>query len=123
MISGRDSKNNTRRLRDILEQHVADLLLNILRLVTDGHFRETGKVDKGERQNGGRENAEVDGYRRDARVAASLRLGVANNFGAYLIKVIELLAREVEEFSPFILVRLWVATVCGSLSATNVASE
>lgn len=47
LVTRRDRQNDTTRLRNILQQHIPDLLLDILRLITDGHFGHTGQVDKG----------------------------------------------------------------------------
>ena len=49
-------KDDTRGFRDILEQHIANLLLDILRLVTNGHLGKTGKIDQRQCQDVWREN-------------------------------------------------------------------
>ena len=73
-------------------------------MVSDWHFRKTRKVDEGERQDIGGEDAEVDGEGRDASVFARLRLGIADNLVTNLAEVIEFLAGEVEELAPLVLV-------------------
>ena len=46
-VRSSDGKDDTVRLGDVLEEHLSNLLLNIPRLVTDGHLGETGQIDKG----------------------------------------------------------------------------
>ena len=47
LITRRDRQNDTARLRNILQQHIPDLFLDILRLITNGHFGHTRQIDEG----------------------------------------------------------------------------
>ena len=90
-----DSKNDTSWSRDILEQHVPDLLLNIARLVADWNLCQARQIDEREGEDIRREDAQVDGKRGDASILARLGLGVANDLFPNLVEVVELLAGEV----------------------------
>jgi len=47
LVTRRDRQNDTTRLRNILQQHIPDLLLDILRLITNGHFGHTRQINEG----------------------------------------------------------------------------
>ena len=111
MVGRGHGKDDTCWTRDVLEEHIPDLLLNIAWLVSDWHFRQTRKIDESERQDIGGEDAEVDGEWGDASVFARLRLGIANNLVTNLAEVVEFLAGEVEELAPFVGVRGLVRAV------------
>ena len=97
-----DSKNDTSWSRDILEQHVPDLLLNIARLVADWNLCQARQIDEREGEDIRREDAQVDGKRGDACILARLRFRIPNNFLPDLVEIVELLTGEVQEFTPFI---------------------
>ena len=109
MVCRGHGKDDTCWTRDVLEEHIPDLLLNIAWLVSNWHFRQPRKVNEGERQDIGGEDAEVDGEGGDASVFARFRLGVANNLVTDLAEVVELLTRKVKEFSPFVWVSFRIA--------------
>jgi hypothetical protein len=101
-VGGRDGEYYGVGLADLLEHHLADLALDIPRLVAHGHLCETGQIDQGQRQDLGRVYPQVDGRRRDARVAPRLGLCLAHNLVPDLAKVVELLARDVQKLAPLV---------------------
>ena len=46
LITRRDRQNDTTRLRNILQEHIPDLLLDILRLIANRHLGHTRQVDE-----------------------------------------------------------------------------
>jgi hypothetical protein len=117
-VGSRDSKDDGVWFCNVLEDHVLDLLFNVFGLVADGYFGETRKIDEGEGEDIGGEDAEVDGDRRDAGVLAGLGVCFADDFISYLGKVVKLLVWEVEELAPLVSVVCVIAlfidldTVC-----------
>lgn len=55
-VGGRDGQDEAALLGDELQQHVADLVLDVVGLVSDGHFGHPGKIDEGEVQHCGWES-------------------------------------------------------------------
>lgn len=109
LVGSGNGENDTTRLGDILHEHIADLLLDVLRLVSNGNLRQAGQIDEGECEHVRRVNAQVDRQGRDACVAARLGFGIAHDLVANLVEVVELLAGEMEELAPFVLVVLVLA--------------
>jgi len=85
------------------------LLLDILWLIADRDLCETGEIDEGEGEDVGGEDSEVDGGRGNACVLSGFRVCFSDDFIAYFAKVVELLAWQMEELSPLVL-------VCGVVS-------
>jgi len=101
-VCGRDGEDDCVLLLDVGHAHVADLLLNVLGLVADGHLGHAGQVDQGQVEHVGREDLEADGLVGHALVAAGNLVRVVDNLLAHLAKVEELLAGQVQELGPFV---------------------
>lgn len=101
-VGGGNSQDNTRRLGDILQEHIPDLPLNILGLVSDRDLRQPREIDEREGEDIRGEDAQVDGLRGDSSVLSGLRFGVADNFVSNLVEVVELLVGKVQEFTPLV---------------------
>lgn len=71
-VCGSDGEDDGVGLANLLQNHVLDLLLNVSGLVSNRHLGQAGQIDKGQGEDVGRVDAEVDGGGRDAGVAASL---------------------------------------------------
>lgn len=76
--------------------------LDIARLVTDWHSRQTGKIDKGQGQYVRGVNAQVNRCGRDASISADFGLSLSANLISYLVEVKELLAWDVQKLSPLV---------------------
>jgi hypothetical protein len=87
---------------DVLEDHVADLPLDIAWLVADGDSCKAGEIDQGEVEDVGRVDAQIDRGRRDAGVPADFGLCLPANLIADLVEVVELLAGDVQELAPLL---------------------
>jgi len=101
-VGGSDCENDGVGLGDELENHVTNLTLDVPGLVTDRDLGETGKIDKGQGENIGTVDAEVDGLRRDASILPGLELGIADNLFSDFLEIVDLFARKVKELSPLV---------------------
>ena len=101
-VGSGDGEDDGVGLCDVLEDHVLDLFLDILWLITDRDLCETGEIDEGEGKDVGREDSEVDGSRGNARVLSCFLVCFSDDFIAYFAKVVELLAWKMEELSPLV---------------------
>jgi hypothetical protein len=92
-------------------------------LITDGHFGQTGKIDESQREDIRRVDSKVDWIRRYPSITAGLGFSVFHDFLPNLVEIEELLAREVEEFTPFIRVDVWVGVVWVSSEKSDICSS
>ena len=111
LITRSDRQNDTARLRDILQQHIPDLLLDIFRLITDGHLGHAGQIHEGQREDVRRVDPEVDWDGRNPSITAGLGLGIFYDFLSNLTKIVELFTRDVKELAPFVRVDVWVGII------------
>lgn len=103
-----DRKDDTSWPRDVLQEHILDLLLDIAGLVADGHLGQTRQIDEGEGEDVRREYAQVDRKRGDACIFARLRFRIPDNFLPNLVEIVELLTGKVQEFTPLVRVGVCV---------------
>ena len=122
LVARRDRQNDATRLRDILKQHISDLLLDILRLITDRHLGDTGQIDEGQREDVWRVDSEVDRDGRDSSIATGLGFSVFYDLLSNLVEIMELFAWEVEEFTPLIGVNVLVGVIWTSSEKLDILS-
>lgn len=112
-VSTSDGQDDTRGFRNIFHEHLSDLFFNIPWLVPDGHFRQPGKINQRQCQNIRRVYAKINGLRRNSCITASFGFSIPDDFVSNLVEIVELLARKMEKFAPFIgISSLVVAFVC-----------
>ena len=99
---------------DLLQHHLPDLALNIGGLVADRHLGQPGQIHQRQRQDTRREYAEADGLGRDPDILSRFCLGFPDDLFSNLVEIVELLARNMEEFSPFI-------NVCSRIRSLEIA--
>jgi hypothetical protein len=118
-VGGRDGEDDTVRLRDVLGDEVARLLLDVGRLVANGYLQplapslaasagtsylgQTGQVDKRQAEHVRRVDLEVNGLPVDALVVACYPGRLVLNLAPDLGEVIVPPTWDVEELSPFLL--------------------
>src|SRR5437762_3477693 len=95
-VGSGDGKNDSIRFSDVLENHVSNLLFDILRLISHRYLCKTRKIDECEGEDVGRENSKINRYRRDARVLSGLCVCSSNDFISYFPKVVKLLIWEMK---------------------------
>src|SRR5271170_2097897 len=71
-VGSGDGKDDGVGFGDVFENHITNLFLDILGLISDRDFCETWKVDKGEGEDVWREDSQVDGHRGDSGILSSL---------------------------------------------------
>lgn len=108
LVGRGDGQNDGVGLADVLENHIPNLALNILGLISDGHLGQTGQIDQGQGEDVGRVDAQVDRNRRDTGIAADLGLRLPDNLLTNLVEVEELLARDMQELAILIDIGLGV---------------
>jgi hypothetical protein len=86
----------------VVEDHLADLLLDVDRLIAHGHLGQAGQVDQCECDHAWRVDLEHDGLLRDALVLACHAVGLGLDLRANLVKVGEDLVLEVQKDAPLL---------------------
>jgi hypothetical protein len=101
-VAGSDGENDGVVRTNEVEHHVANLHLDVGRLIADRHTRDARQVDKSQIDHFGRVHFEIDGRGRDALVGAGEAVGFALNFTTNFRKVSESNIGFVKKFAPFL---------------------
>ena len=106
-IGGGDGKDDGIRFSDVFENHVANLFLNILWLISDRYLGEPRQIDEGEGEDVGGEDSQINRDRRNSSILSCLCVCFSYDFVSYFSKVVKLLTWEMEKLAPFV----WICCI------------
>ncbi|KAH3667130.1 hypothetical protein OGAPHI_002779 [Ogataea philodendri] len=93
LIGSIDGQNDRVWFRNELHDHLTNLFLNILRLVSNRNFGQSRQINKRQGQNVWRIDPQIDRNRANTRVFSRLCFGLSHDLLTDVVKVVELLAR------------------------------
>mmetsp|Transcript_16929 Transcript_16929/g.41237 ORF Transcript_16929/g.41237 Transcript_16929/m.41237 type:complete len:206 (+) Transcript_16929:1554-2171(+) len=100
-VCGSNSQNDCVGVRNKLKEHLVNLLLNVLWLITNRNLGHSWQIHQCQCKDTGRVDLEVNRIVADTLVVSGKTIGLSNNLFANLPELVELLTRHVQKFSPF----------------------